>query len=76
MTCDTRHVSSSALTVWDRQCLEDSELKDHLMNQLMNHEGVYRTAPATPGLLTILFSIWIFLIPIVLHIWYLVTYEN
>ena len=46
------------------------------MNQLMNHEGVYRTAPATPGLLTILFSIWIFLIPIVLHIWYLVTYEN
>ena len=22
--------------VWDRQCLEDSELKDHLMNESMN----------------------------------------
>ena len=28
------------LTAWERQCLEDSELKD-----------VYRTAPATQGLL-------------------------
>ena len=26
-------------------------LKDDLMNQLMNHEAVYRTAPATPVLL-------------------------
>ena len=47
----SQNVSSSALTVWDRQCLEDSERKDHSMNQLVNYEGVYRTAPATPGLL-------------------------
>ena len=37
--------------VWDRQCLDDSEQKDHLMNESVNYEGVYRTAPATPGLL-------------------------
>ena len=37
--------------VGDRQCLEDSERKDHLINECMNHEGVYRTAPATLGLL-------------------------
>ena len=42
----------SALMVWDRQYLEDSELKDHSIYQSMNHEGVYRAAPATPDLLT------------------------
>ena len=40
---------------WDRQCVKDSEQKDHSlnewMNEWMNYEGVYRTAPATPGLL-------------------------
>ena len=48
MTCDTWHVThgggwtfsqnfcSSALTVWDRQGLEDSEQKDDLMNEWMN----------------------------------------
>ena len=35
-----------AIMVEYRQCLEDSEQKDHLMN----HGGAYRTAPATPGL--------------------------
>ena len=30
---------------------EDSERKDHLMNESIN--GVYRTAPAIPGLLII-----------------------
>ena len=46
--------------VWVRQCLEDSEQMDHSinerMNELINDEGVYRTAPATPGLLLI----WLF----------------
>ena len=37
--------------VWDRQCLEDSERKDQRINESMNDKGVYRTAPATPGLL-------------------------
>ena len=43
--------SSPPLTVWERQCLAESERKDHLLNELMNHKAVYRTAPATPGLL-------------------------
>ena len=29
----------SARTVWDRQCLEDSEQKDHLMSELINELG-------------------------------------
>ena len=38
--------------VLDRHCLEDSEQKDHSITQSINdHEGVYRTASATPGLL-------------------------
>ena len=63
MTCNAWHVthgggwtfsqnfSFSALMLWDRQCLEDSELKgdpmNELMNDWMNDEGAYRTAPAT-----------------------------
>ena len=39
---------------FDRQCLEDSEQKDHLINELFNYKGVYRTARATPVLLNIL----------------------
>ena len=47
MTCDTwpvthggewtysQHFSSQALTVWDWQCLGDSELKDHRLSQWM-----------------------------------------
>ena len=37
--------------VWDRQCLEDSEQKDHLFNELIYDKAVYRTAPIKPGLL-------------------------
>ena len=67
LTSDTWHVtngggwtfsqnfSTPARMVYDRQCLEDSEQNDHSMNQWinesMNDKGVYRTAPATPGLL-------------------------
>ena len=47
----SQNLSSPALTVWDRQCLEDSERKDHLMNESVSDEGVCRTAPATLGLL-------------------------
>ena len=50
--------SSQALTVWDRQCLEDSERKDvtnhDRLNQSFNDKGVYETAPATLVLLNIL----------------------
>ena len=42
-----------ALTVWDRQFLEDYERKDQLLNQSMSDGGDCRTAPATPGLLII-----------------------
>ena len=42
----SQNFSSPAFTVWDGQSLEDSELKDHSINEWMNHEGVYRTAPA------------------------------
>ena len=48
LTCDTWHVThgggwtlyqnfgSTVLIVWDRQCLEESEQKDHSMNEWMN----------------------------------------
>ena len=39
--------------VWDRQCLEDSELKGDTYHDSINDEGVYRTAPLAPGLLNI-----------------------
>ena len=42
---------SLALTVWDRQCLADSEQKIDEINKSMNLEGVCRTAQATHGLL-------------------------
>ena len=56
MTRDTLWVliiPSPALTVWDWQCLEDSEQKDHLINYLFYSNGVYRTAPATQALFNI-----------------------
>ena len=37
--------------VWDRQCLEDYEQKDDSISELINDKDVYRTVPATPGLL-------------------------
>ena len=47
--------SSLALRVWDRQCLEDFERKDHRFNESanesVNDEDPCRTAPATPGVL-------------------------
>ena len=46
-----KNFSSSALTVWNRQCHEDCERKDDLMNESMNYKGVCRTAMAKPGLL-------------------------
>ena len=49
------NLSSLALTVWDRQCLEDFERKDHRFNESanesVNDEDVCRTALATPGVL-------------------------
>ena len=45
------NVSFLALTAWKRQCLDDSEEKDELVSQSTNDKGVWRTAPATPGLL-------------------------
>ena len=63
MTRDTWHViclggwifsqnfSFIALTVCDLWYYEDLEEKAHWISQLINHKAVYRTAPATPGLL-------------------------
>ena len=48
-----QNFSSLALTVGDTQCLEDSEQKDHLMNELFSNAGDCRTAPATLGMLNI-----------------------
>ena len=57
----SQNFSSPALTVWDRQCLEDFEQKDDSMNEWINewtnHKGVYRTAPTTPGLLIIILPV-------------------
>ena len=53
----SQNFSSQALTVCDLWYYEDLEEKDEWLNQLMNEwindEAVYRTAPATPGLLII-----------------------
>ena len=38
--------------VWNIQCLEDSELKNQIINELMSNKGVCRT----PGLLIICLS--------------------
>ena len=43
----SQNFSSLALTVWDWQCLEYISTNHHLVND----EAVYRTAPASPGLL-------------------------
>ena len=49
----SQNLSSPGLKVWDGQRLEYSKQKDDSMNELINYEGVYRTVPATPGLLNI-----------------------
>ena len=54
VTSDMLHVtrfSFLAPTVCDLWYHEDLEEKDESLNELINHEAVYRTAPATPGLL-------------------------
>jgi hypothetical protein len=61
VTCDMWHVwggwtfsqnfSSLVLTVCDLWYYEDLEESDYGLNQWINDEAVYRTAPATPGLL-------------------------
>ena len=68
-TCDTWHVtrlgvwtfsqnfSSLALTVCDLWYYEDLEEKADGLTQWMNHKAVYRTVPATPGLLIMLSNI-------------------
>ena len=48
--------SSLALTVCDLLYLEDLEEKGDWMNQSINVEAVYRTAPATHGLLNTLYQ--------------------
>ena len=53
-TCLKRTLTH-VLQAWDRHCLEDSELKDDLINELMNDKAVYRTVPATAGVLKIRF---------------------
>ena len=65
LTCDTwrgggtfsQNISSQALSVWDWQCIEDSEQKDHLMNEwmiyLIIYKVVYRTALSALGPLII-----------------------
>ena len=50
----SQNFSSLALTVCDLWYYEDLEEKDDSLNELMNDKAVYRTAPATPGLLNII----------------------
>ena len=47
----SQNVSSLAHTVCDAWYFEDSEEKADLPNERINEKGVYRRAPATPGLL-------------------------
>ena len=54
----SQNFSSLGLTVCDLWYYEDLEEKDDWMNQLMNDKAVYRTAPATPGLLIIQLSFY------------------
>ena len=57
----SQNFSSLALTICDLWYYEDLEEKDDSINELINEEAVYRTAPATPGLLKIcsaLFCLW------------------
>ena len=62
VTCDTWHtggnenclkISASWLTVLDIQSCEDISKTHDLINYLISTRGVWRTVPATPGLLVI-----------------------
>ena len=50
----SQNFSSIALTVLDLYCFKYLEEKDQLVNNRINDEAFCRTAPATPGLLTVL----------------------
>ena len=50
----SQNVCSLALTVYDLWYYEDLGEKADSISQSVNHKAVYRTAPATPGLLNIL----------------------
>ena len=52
----SENFSSLALIVCDLRYYEDLEKKAHWINELINYEGVYRTALGTPSLLNI--HIW------------------
>ena len=47
----SQNFRSLAHTDWEWRCFEDLEEKDMWLKELMSDEGVYRTAPASPGLL-------------------------
>ena len=51
----SQNFSSLALTVCDLWYYEYLEEKDESLNEWMSDEAVYRTAPATPGLLKMCF---------------------
>ena len=66
----SQNFSSLALTVCDLWYYEDLEEKATSVTQLINDEAVYKTAPATPGLLK---TCWKSLLKIV-HIVHIVLY--
>ena len=70
----SHNFSSQALTVWDRQCLEDSEQKDDInhdrLNQSVNDKGVYRTALATLVMVNILKAALVTLVQFFLNLNY------
>ena len=47
----TQNFSSLALMVWEWKCTEDISTNHQSLSDLISNGGVYRTAPATPGLL-------------------------
>ena len=49
-----KNFSSLALIAWEGRFVEYLEEKAHRLTDLINDEGVCRTAPATPGQLNIL----------------------
>ena len=61
----SQNFSSLALTICDLWYYEDLQEKDGSVTESINDEAVYRTAPATPGLLTInkknMYLLWSFI---------------
>ena len=48
-----QNVSSLAIPIWELRCCEDLKEKHQCASDWMNHEGVCRTALATPGRINI-----------------------